>query len=145
MREITGDIWDYHSGHWIVITTNGTVKTNGECVMGRGVAAQAKDRFPTLPRRLGGLLSRQGNRLFMFPDCRILTFPVKHNWWEKADMGLIEQSVKGLLEFRDFFQVGDIYMVRPGCSNGRLDWKDVKPVLERYLDDRFIVVELINA
>lgn len=38
MREINGsNIWDfYNKGFWIAITTNGTVKKNGEAVMGRG-------------------------------------------------------------------------------------------------------------
>ena len=39
MKEVKGDIWNfYNKGYWIVIPTNGTVKRNGEAVMGRGVA-----------------------------------------------------------------------------------------------------------
>lgn len=54
MKEVTGNIWDYHEkGYWIVITTNGTVKANGEAVMGRGVALQAKRKYQGLPWRLG--------------------------------------------------------------------------------------------
>lgn len=72
---------------------------------------------------------------------------MKHNWWEKADTSLIEQST---LQLKDFFDtiIGGyptpIYLVRPGCGNGQLDWKDVKPILEKYLDDRFTIVERAN-
>jgi len=39
MKYIKDDIWKYHDRHTpIVITTNGYVKRNGECVMGRGIA-----------------------------------------------------------------------------------------------------------
>ncbi len=31
---------------------------------------------------------------------------------------------------------------RVGCGNGSLDWEDVQPILERHLDDRFILVSL---
>ena len=58
MKEITGDIWDYHKqGHWIVITTNGTVKSNGEAVMGRGIALQARAKFIQHPDLREKLLS----------------------------------------------------------------------------------------
>ena len=140
MKEINGDIWDYHKkGYWVVITTNGYIRKDGACVMGRGVAKEAARKFPMLPFEIGRSIQQFGNHVFACnPDTRIIAFPVKHNWWEKADIQLIERSCQELAEFP---QELTYYMVRPGCGNGGLDWLDVKPVLKRYLDDRFIVVE----
>jgi len=145
MKEIIGDIWDYHEkGHWIVITTNGNVKTNGEAVMGKGIALQAKQRYPELPRELGEQIRESGNCLHCDSKRGLLLFPTKHDWWEKSDLKLIETSTMELVDLFDNL-ISDyptpIYLVRPGCSNGQLDWKDVKPLLETYLDDRFVVVE----
>ncbi len=150
MKEITGDIWDFHEkGCWIVITTNGNVKANGEAVMGKGIALQAKTRFPALPLDLGRRIKgcamsygewSEGNNLKVFHQYRIITFPTKHNWWEKADLVLIEESCRQLQAACHGNQ-DTKYLVRPGCGIGGLDWKDVKPILEKYLDDRFIVVE----
>ncbi len=152
MKEITGNIWNFHGkGNWIVITTNGNVKTNGEAVMGKGIALQAKQRYPELPTELG-LLLREESPFWVFPfsKYKLFTFPTKHNWWEKSDVELIRQSVVRLEALSSFFSISPytelndvfpLYLVRLGCSNGQLDWEDVKPVLEKYLDDRFIVVE----
>ena len=143
MKEITGNIWDYNNSY-IVITTNGFVKSNGECAMGRGVALEAKTRYSKLPKELGSMIKDFGNHVYRFDQYKLLTFPVKHNWWEKADLSLIERSVQELKTATGFasgLNQLPIYMVRPGCSNGHLDWIDVKPILEKYLDDRYIVVE----
>lgn len=141
MKEVTGNIWEYHKkGHWIVITTNGTVRSTGEAVMGKGIALQARWKYPFLPIELGQLLS-QGtpSRVFPFSSYKLLTFPTKYHWWEKADLHLIEESAKQL---SSLVPNEKVYLVRPGCSSGGLNWVDVKPILEKYLDDRFIVVEL---
>jgi len=145
MKEIIGDLWDYHKkGHWIVITTNGNLNTKGEAVMGKGIALQAKQRYPELPRELGKQIKEIGNCLHHDSSRGLLLFPTKHDWWEKSDLELIEKSTKELVDLFDNYISGyavPIYLVRPGCSNGGLDWKDVKPILEKYLDDRFVVVE----
>jgi hypothetical protein len=142
MKEVTGDIWDYYDkGNWVVITTNGTVKANGEAVMGKGIALQAKQRFPEFPKILGGFITRNGNRPHPFRLIRIITFPVKYYWAQKADISLIEDSCMELVEGMKLLALEVVYMVRPGCGVGGLVWKDVKPILEKYLDDRFIVVE----
>jgi len=156
MKEITGDIWDYHKkGHWIVITTNGNVKASGEAVMGKGIALQAKQKFPSLPQDLGKAIIFKGNKLWSWPEFRLITFPTKHNWRDKSDLLLIEKSTQELVSWlnsaRDFFAnqlklemeecKTKLYIVRPGCNSGGLDWKNVKPILEKYLDDRFVVVE----
>ena len=145
MREVEGDIWNFHKkGHWIVIPTNGTVKKDGSAVMGRGVALQAKQRNPNHPFELGRRIRRYG--LHVYPmSYRAIAFPVKYKWQENASLDLIQRSCIELVYFMDCETLMDvtppIYMVRPGCGNGRLNWKDVKPFLEKYLDDRFIVVE----
>lgn len=149
MREAFGNIWDMQ-GDTIVITTNGTVKKNGECVMGRGIALEAKEKYPWIPKYLGSAISLYGNQVYALGaipsevDNRgwkyLLSFPVKHNWQEKADLQLIEDSAEGLFEMAKALDLKDILVPRPGCGNGQLSWEDVKPILETYFDDRFIMV-----
>jgi hypothetical protein len=148
MKEIKGNIWDFHdvTKTWIVIPTNGFVKNTGECVMGRGLALDAKLRFPDLPFELGARIKEYGNVVFTFWDYHIITFPVKHNWWEEADLALVEQSAKDLKEILRYnlSQIQTpIYVPWVACGNGKRKKNDVRPILEKYLDeeDKFIVID----
>ena len=148
MREETGDIWEaYNAGCWIVIPTNGFVRNDGTAVMGRGLAWQAKERFPILQLDLGERLKEYGNHVFVFSRYRIITFPVKHKWMEDANVNLIQRSCMELMKVvEDAHGVFSlpIYIPRVGCGNGKLDWNNVKPILASSLDDRFIVISLEN-
>jgi hypothetical protein len=49
-----GDMWSvYQEADLFLITTNATLKRNGALVIGRGIARQARDRFPGLDIALG--------------------------------------------------------------------------------------------
>ena len=64
----------------LVITTNGFRKSNGECVMGRGIAKQIADAVPALPKRLGELIGAHGNVVHYLGDHQgiaLVSFPVK--------------------------------------------------------------------
>lgn len=147
MQEIEGDIWTVGNGHTVVITTNGFVKKDGSAVMGRGIALQAAKRFPDLKWVLGGAIKAAGNHTLWLGEYKdehgkyeIISLPVKHNWWEKADIHLIERSLTELVNAVIDNTDSPIYLVRPGCGNGQLNWINVKPIVELYLSDRFIVV-----
>lgn len=143
MKEATGNLWKYPSDA-IVITTNGTVKRNGEAVMGRGCAAEAKDRYPTMPTVLGNMLQVTGNQSYAwaFPMTNIvlITMPVKHEWHNQADIRLIIRSAYEIVMHVDRLKRKSIVMPRPGCGNGGLKWEDVKPKIEEILDDRFTAI-----
>ncbi len=146
MIEIYGNLWDQDGPK--VITTNGSVNSKGRAVMGAGVAVQAKNKYPTIDYVLGLRLQDRGNNVHvLFVNMEtIFTFPVKHHWYEKADPLLIAKSASQLLSKVNLY-AGDkrkIYMPRPGCGNGGLTWDEVKPLLTPILDDRFVIVELIN-
>jgi len=155
MIEVTGNLWDYPAD-FFVITTNGTLKQNGRVVMGRGCAKEARDRFPGTDFELGIRVKACGNHVFVLPN-GIVTFPVKHNWWEMADSELIVRSAHELVEFADDFghvlvnapddlipyidtSTPTFVMPRPGCGNGGLNWSEVKPLIETIFDDRFHVI-----
>jgi len=142
MKEVKGNIWDYYDkqGYWVVIPTNGFVKKTGEAVMGRGLALQAKEKVKGLSYILGDKIREYGNHVFIIGD-GIVSFPVKHNWYENADLKLIEQSA---LELKELMKVKNfkpgIVMPKVGCGNGRLYWGYVKPILRQYLDDLVTIV-----
>jgi hypothetical protein len=144
LKEVTGDLWKFPADIR-VITTNGAVKKNGECVMGRGCAMEARNRWPHIAKELGSLLAAHGNHVFALGDYdgeKILSFPVKHLWYQKADLKLIADSAQELLEYVSEFLPRSVRVVlpRPGCGNGGLDWDEVQPILAPILDDRFSVI-----
>lgn len=140
MIEIEGDLWDFHErGHYIVITTNGDVRKDGCCVMGRGIAEQAALKFPTFQKDVGGMIKAFGNNVYKFDELWLITFPVKHHFKDRADLKLIVKSCNQIVCLPD--HEAKVYMPRPGCGNGRLLWDVVKPVIAPLLDSRFTIVE----
>lgn len=152
MREMKGDIWKTAKefNGFMVVPTNGFVKVNGECVMGRGLAYQAKTKYPELPKLLGDRIKKDGNVVQILGKHRIITFPVKHNWWERANLELMEKSFRKLrreiLNTHSILASGPIFISHVGCGNGHLDWeKEVRPLMKRYLGDIENVVTCDNA
>lgn len=145
MLEVTGSLWTYPADVR-VITTNGTVKKNGECVMGRGCAAEAKKKWPWVAAKLGLAVMNCANtpRILSDPsetDCATLvSMPVKHEWFQKADTSLIKVSATILARYADLHEWRVVVLPRPGCGNGGLRWEDVRPILEPILDNRFHVI-----
>ena len=109
--------------------------------MGRGCASEAKNRYPDLALMLGQAIQGLGNEAFwmMTKDGPVVTFPVKHNWYEKADTKLILHSALTVASMNALTD-RRIVMPRPGCGNGKLKWEDVRPILAPILDDRFHVI-----
>jgi hypothetical protein len=150
MIEIIGkDIWTYPAEAF-VLTTNGDINSKGKAVMGRGIALQAKNRFARIDLDLAVAIEKAGNHvhhLKTYKDRkdnitrRIISFPVKHHWHEKADMNLIRRSANELRELVDYNCWEKVAMPRPGCGAGLLEWSNVRMLLKDILDDRFVVVE----
>lgn len=139
MIEVRGNLWSFNADAR-VITTNGTIRKDGHCVMGKGCALEAAQRDPTLPKRLGDIIKSQGNHVGYLGNC-LWSFPVKHNWWERADPALIKQSAEELVEaFSNDSTVEAVVLPRPGCGNGGLQWGEVELIIRPILDDRFHVI-----
>ena len=142
MKETTGNLF-LQEAEVMVITTNGFVKNNGECVMGRGCAREARDENPGLALHLGDLITEFGNRAFnlgIWKGQRIVSMPVKDRWMDDADVELIAKSAHELVTMADKFGWKSIVLPRPGCGNGNLRWDQVQPWLSEILDDRFTAI-----
>lgn len=146
MKEITGELWDYYGkpNHVVCITTNATLKKDKSIVMGRGCALEAKRRDPALPYLLGDQVFRHGNvPVLVTVTGRDLgyfcSFPVKHNYWEVADLELIAQSAAHLKAIADKHPEMMFILPRPGCGNGRRTWEEVKPLLASLPDNVWVI------
>jgi hypothetical protein len=140
MREQTIDLWaPALDGAWRGITTNGVVRHDGACVMGRGCAREAKQRFPHLPYDLGSVIRKHGNIPWQFGPERLFSFPVKHAWHEPADPRLITASVAVLDRWAREAPEEVFYLPRPGCGNGQLRWEQVAPLCQG-LPDNVVVI-----
>jgi len=140
MLETIGDIWNYADrGCVIAITTNGSLTKDGRAIFGNGVAKQAAFRFPGLAEKLGRLLAAHGNHVFALGD-GIVTFPVEETPWSLPDLRLVASSAQELRQLADSSGWERVVVPRPGCGGGGLAWKDVRPLLVPWFDERFTVI-----
>lgn len=139
MREMQVDIWSYQGQAIIAITTNGSLTRDGRAIMGKGVAKQAAERFPELRSQLGRLLQVRGNHVHEIL-LGLVSFPVEETPFSLPELSLIRRSAEELRHLADQSGWRQVVVPRPGCGGGGMRWQEVKPVLEEYFDDRFIVV-----
>jgi hypothetical protein len=144
---------------WACITTNGEIRRDGKAVMGRGIAEQAKTRWPGIDVVLADELRKNGNVpnfigyvdpflrwTYRWPPPKehkqtlLWSFPTKDHWKDNSDINLIINSAKWLLHHAEDFPDIEIAIPRPGCSNGGLTWDYVSPHLAQVLDDRFTII-----
>ena|SRR3990167_5006344 len=99
MKTKTGNIWDFIGKvDAICITTNGYVKRDGTCPMGRGIAKEALSRYPKIDKILGLYLKQYGNRPFKLvkeKDTWICSFPTKEAGLELSLSFCREQEFLG--------------------------------------------------
>ncbi len=148
MKEAKVNLWNYtwfQHNAFTCITTNGNINTYGNLTMGAGNAKQAMNKFPGLSRQLAALVRVRGNRVHVLEErkgYRLITFPVKHSWQERADPDLISTSAEQLLHLTEVYKSCLFILPRPGCGNGELEWGDVKPLLTHLPDNVFVVTNV---
>jgi O-acetyl-ADP-ribose deacetylase (regulator of RNase III) len=117
-----------------------TVVNTVNCVgvMGKGIAAAFKARYPSMFDTYRQLCSQgaiQPGKLWLWrgPEQWVLNFPTKKHWRNSSRLEWIEA---GLAKFIGQYQrrgITEISFPRLGCGNGNLDWADVRPIMEKYL------------
>ena len=149
MKEIKGNIWEADDDV-VCITTNGVVRRgkikSGSLVMGAGIAKEAAIRYPNIPRMWGKHVDMFGN-IPSLTHCPkhddfkwIASLPTKNNWRSKSSIDLIKRSA---IILKDIIpQDLTVAIPRPGCSLGKLEWYEVKCVIEPILDDKFTVYNI---
>lgn len=123
-----GDMWSiWGKTDLFCITTNSSINSKGELVMGRGIAIEARTRFPQLPKLLANqLLSLRDKRSFYYllineiDRQRIGAFQVKHHYNELADTNIIVESVGELVKAMAYNNFERVDLNYPGIGFGGL-------------------------
>lgn len=113
-------------------------------IMGRGVALQFKNAFPLNFKAYAAACNReevQPGRMFVFETGTmtnpkyIINFPTKRHWRGKSRIEDIEIGLKSLIEEIMARGIESIAIPPLGAGLGGLNWSDVRPRLEKALQE----------
>lgn len=147
-----GNMWDiFGKTDLFYITTNPIRRHDGAVVMGRGIAKEAKDRYPDLPYIFGRRLDyltlpdaefRYTGWIGRFDEQTVCYFMVKDHWRSEARLDYIDASCKALIADNMSRGIPGGYMHStridlnfPGIGNGKLKREDVLPIIEQLPDN----------
>lgn len=141
-----GDLFDC-SSHTVTCTTN--------CAgaMGKGLAKEFKERVPGLydyylsqfPRtnRPDPMLVNE-LRVFRVPDGRqVLLFPTKLHWANPSQLSWIDENLAKVARTYRELGIGSLALPKLGCTNGGLNYEDVRPLIYRHFNDHPLEVEIL--
>jgi len=108
--------------------------------MGKGIALQFKNAFPenfkAYERACRAKQVRPG-KMFVFPTGSmvnpkyVINFPTKRHWRGKSQIEDIESGLKVLIHEVRKLGITSIAIPPLGCGLGGLDWREVRPMIER--------------
>ncbi len=153
MQIAYSNLWESKADIY-AITTNSFIKNNGELVMGRGAALEAKNQYSRLAYEAGERILQMCGHLGeynWFDISRVLPsgcmydirdgkalrlvhifgmFQVKYHFKDKADLDLIYRSTLILKNQAQRMPYAKIAMNFPGIGNGGLSIDQVLPIVQ---------------
>lgn len=119
-------------------------------VMGAGVAKKAKQLFPSMYEDYSARCEKKQVQpgipyLWKNPDPNgkwILNFPTKDHWRNSSKLEWVEKGLDFFIKNYHEWGISNIAFSALGCGKGGLWWVDVKPIMERYLLQIDILVEI---
>lgn len=132
-------------GNLLKVEVQAVVNTvNCDGYMGKGVALQFKQAYPAnfeAYRVACNHKEVRPGRMFVFETGSIINpkfiinFPTKRHWREKSRIVDIESGLKSLVEEIKSHQITSIAVPPLGCGLGGLKWNDVRPKIEKALEN----------
>lgn len=134
-----------------------TVTVNCVGIMGKGLALQAKDLFPEVAeyyKNLCEINEMKLGRVFIFNKeadslknfngefKKILLFPTKDHWKNPSKINEIERGLEWFSENFKKLEIHSLAISALGCGYGKLNWRDVGPIMYKYLDKMKMPVEI---
>ncbi len=143
-----------------------TISVNTIGVMGKGLASRAKYQFPGVyvyyqdlcrDRKLKmgrpQIYKRESSLDYELADDPhtlpngntekwFLLFPTKRHWRERADISGIEEGLNWLTDNYKKEGIKSLAIPALGCGLGKLEWRDVGPLMCRYLSTFDITVAI---
>ncbi len=124
-----------------------TVVNTVNCVgvMGKGVAAEFRKRYPVMFEQYQEICARklmEPGKLWLWkgPDQWILNFPTKRHWRNPSRLEWIDAGLRKFAAEYENRGITEISFPRLGCGNGGLKWDDVRPLMEAHLSELPITV-----
>lgn len=118
-------------------------------VMGAGVALTFKTRFPEMYQDYLRRVRRGQVHVgepYLYEDIekriRIINFPTKQHWRDPAQLKWIDDGLDKLSQLLPEWKVTSLAMPPLGCTNGGLNWSDVKGLIEQRLCKLNMSIEL---
>lgn len=118
-------------------------------VMGKGLALEMKKRYPLMFERYkyfcdNGLMDVGKLQLSCVKeyDHNILNFPTKKHWKNPSKIEWIELGLKKFVDTYKYCGISSIAFPMLGCNNGKLKKEDVLPLMEKYLSQCDIDIEI---
>jgi O-acetyl-ADP-ribose deacetylase (regulator of RNase III) len=116
-------------------------------VMGKGLALEFKERYPDMYRDYMEKCNKGEIKLgiiseFYTNNKLILNFPTKNNFKENSKIEYIEQGLDFFKKNYRNWKIKSVAFPQLGCRNGKLDWNQVKSIMENYLEPLDLEIEI---
>lgn len=125
-----------------------TCTVNCMGVMGKGLALEFRRTFSGLLGAYVGACLRKDLRIgrpwiYKVNDARqVLCFPTKDHWKKPSTYQYIETGLVGVRQLHLQGELHSLALPPLGCGLGGLEWNQVKPLIEKFVGDLPIPIEV---
>jgi O-acetyl-ADP-ribose deacetylase (regulator of RNase III) len=107
-------------------------------IMGKGIAKEFRTRYPRMYEDYRLRCDKKELKIgepYVWKDNNrwVLNFPTKLHYNDLSQLDWIEDGLKYFIEHYKDWGITSIAFPALGCNNGKLEWKDVLPLMKKQL------------